>query len=356
MSDRPVFPHPLIDARGDGFVVSRTAAARVAMGSARADFLVSAQRRQRRPILVTGSDAVLTEPLVRLLRETGGAWGVDGPDGAWDGFTGRRLTMPEAARRQAVLGPEDLHRSFLHPDAAPHAMRVRVFTSRRHRDAFETVLGGDIESLTTELTGAPPAGWGVHEPSGMPWDRDQLTLHARGLGDAGRYVVVGHADAHPLNGQITVHRTHKGVEELSEFLLTVGDERDAATTRRLSRLPALIEELATGVPLFAMALADPGRADLFRAPRLPRPTWPLAILIGAPGMRALGVDADDFAARHHGRVLGRRRVPSLLLDLTDADSVTAWGRLRAVADEIGEERMTDASPVLSGLLFGGGSR
>jgi hypothetical protein len=318
---------------------------------------VVSQRQERRPILVTGAEAVLSEPLVRLLNETGGAWGVQSGDGAWDGFTGRRLTTPEAARRRAALGPEDLHPAFFEADPAPQALRVRISVSRRHRDALETVIGGDVEQLASALAGAAPAGWGMHEPAGLPWDKEQLTMHARESGGPARYVVAGSQDGRPLIGHIAVHRTNKGVEELSDVVVSLGDEHDSVTARRASSVSDRIEELATtGVPLFAAAFADPGRADLFRSARLPRPSWPLALLVGAPAMRALGVDADELAARHHGRVLGRRRIPSLLIDLTDADPVSAWARLRAFADELGEQRMTAASSVLARMLFGGGAR
>ena len=356
MSERLVYPHPLVDSREDGVVISQTSAQRVALDAARADFLVSAQQRGRRPILVTHAGAVLTEPLVRVLREAGGAWGVQSPEGAWDGLTGRRLTRASAARREPVREPDELHPLSLAADAAPHAVRIRLFTSRRHRDALETVLGGDIETVALALTGSLPAGWGVHEPSGMAWDRDQITLHAREVGTPARYLVVGHSDTHPLSAQLSVHRTHKGVEELCEILITIGEAADPATAQRLALLPAILERLSDGVPLFAMAFADPGRTDLFRAPRLARPTWPLAMLIGAPGTRILGVDPGEFAERHNGRVVGRHRVPAILLNLTDADPASAWGRMRTIVDEIGEDRLMKASPALSGLLFGGGAR
>ena len=57
MSDRAVYPHPLLDARGEGVVITRSESTRVALAPGRADFLVSARRTQRRSILVTGADA-----------------------------------------------------------------------------------------------------------------------------------------------------------------------------------------------------------------------------------------------------------------------------------------------------------
>lgn len=357
MTDRAVYPHPLLDARAADVVITRSAASRVTLAPGRADFLVSAQRRDRRPVLVTPADAVLSEPLVRLLRETGGAWGVEGTGGeAWDGLTGRRLPRAEAAVRRPPTGPEDLHPAFLAQDAAPQALRLRVSVARRHRDAFETVLGGDVEALATAFAGAGPVGWGMHEPCGLPWDTAALTAHARRSDGPARYVVAGGRGARPMIGQTSVHRTRKGVEEIADLLVTAGEEDDPATTARVAAAPSALEALAAGVPLFGAVFAEPGRADLFRAPRLPRPSWPLAILIGAPAVRAFALDPEELAERHGGRVLGRRRIPSLLLDLTGADPVTAWARVRGFADHIGQERMTAASSVLGRMLFGGGAR
>lgn len=357
MSERAVYPHPLLDARGEGVVITRSESARVALAPGRADFLVSARRAQRRPILVTGADAAVSEPLLRLLRETGGAWGVEGREGeTWDGLTGRRLSLAEAASRRSPVGPEDLHPRFLEADSAPQSLRLRVSVARRHRDALETVIGGDIEALSVDLTGTAPAGWGMHEPAGIPWDKTAITAHARESGGTARYVVAGASADAPLIGQVAVHPTRKGVEELSDLVVSVGDEDAPETSARLQTAVRGLESVAAGVPLFAAVFAEPGRADLFRAARLPRPSWPVAILIGAPAMRAFELDADELAAAHGGRVLGKRRIPSLLLDFGALDPVTSWTRLRAFADAVGEERMTGASPALGRMLFGGGAR
>jgi hypothetical protein len=352
-AQRPTYLHPLLDAKAKGVVISRSSAPRLALSAGRADFLLSAQRQQRRPVLVTTADAVLSDSLLRVLREAGGAWGVSDGDSAWDGLTGRRLRIPEAAQRRPALGPEDLHPSFFDPDAARQAYRVRFSTARRHRNALETILGGDVESLAQAVAGAPPVGWGMHEPSGMRWDRETLTTHAREAGTATRYLVAGPRAADEFHGSIAVHRTRYGIEELSELLVAVGDEGAASLPARLDGVADALAALAPGIPLFATAFADPGRADLFVGARMPRPSWPLALLIGAPGVRALDVDVDALAARHGGRVLGARRVPSLLIDLTAQDPVTAWASLRGFADDLGVERVSAASPVLSGLLFGG---
>lgn len=353
---KPTYPHPLLDAQATGVVITRSSASRVALGAGRSDFFVTAQRRGRRPVLVTSSDAVLSDSLVRVLQESGGAWGVADGDSAWDGLTGRRLRIPEAADRRPALGPEDLHPSFFEPDPAAQAFRVRFSAARRHRNALETILGGDIETLAEATAGVVPVGWGPHEPSGSPWNREALTTHAREAGQATRYLVAGPRAAHEMHGSIAVHRTSQGIEELSELVVSLGDEADPDLPPRVSAVAGALAALAPGIPLFASAFADPGRADLFRAPRMPRPGWPLALLIGAPGVRALDVDVNALAARHAGILLGTRRIPSLLIDLTDRDPVTAWAQLRSLADDLGPERLTAASPVLSGLLFGGATR
>ena len=102
---RPVYPHPMLDARADGVVISRSVSPRLSLTPGRGDFLVSAARRERRAVLATADTAVLSEHLVRLLRETRSAWGVSDADGrAWDGMTGRVLHRPEAADGRTALG------------------------------------------------------------------------------------------------------------------------------------------------------------------------------------------------------------------------------------------------------------
>ena len=249
-----------------------------------------------------------------------------------------------------------MQRAYYEPVPDPPSIRVRVNVARRHRNAFETILGGDAELLTTAFAGKSPVGWGLHEPSGMPWNRDELTAFARETGEPMQVIVAGSRDGREATGTVGVHRTVRGVEELTEAIVDLGVEGDAATVERMRSVPAAVTGLSEGMPLFVAAFADPGRADLHRAARLPRPPWPLAVLIGAPAVRALGLDAPGFASRHGGRVLGGRRTPSVLLDLADATPPRSWQRLRTMADELGADRIAAASAPLAAMLFGAPQR
>jgi hypothetical protein len=270
---------------------------------------------------------------------------------AWDGLTGRRLPRAEAADHRPAKGPEDIHPAFLSPH--PTQLRVRVSVARRHRNAFETVLGGDVEQLAPDLAGALPAGWGLHEPGGMPWDREALTTHARTADRPTRVIVAGSREGRALTGSVAAHRTTAGIEEISELLVDLGPENAVETAERMSGVARALESIAAGVPLFAAAFADPGRADLFRAARFPRPFWPLALLVGAPAVRALRIDVHGVAAHHEGKVVGGRRTPSLLLDLSGCTAPASWIRLRAFADALGVDRLHEASPAMAQMLFGG---
>ena len=298
---------------------------------------------------------MLSDHLVALINAVGAAWGVtDAAGEAWDGLTGRRLARAEAADHRPAKGPEDLHPGFLTPDAT--SIRVRVSVARRHRNAFETILGGDVEQLAPLLSGALPAGWGPTEPSGMPWDREALTTYAREADHPTRVVVAGSSEGRALTGYVSAHRTTAGIEEVSELLVNLGGENDAETAGRISGVAAALESIAPGVPLFAAAFADPGRADLFRAARFPRPFWPLALLVGAPAVRTLGIDAHAVAGRHGGAVLGGRRTPALMLDLSGLTAPASWIRLRAFVDDLGAERIAEASPAMASMLFGGSAQ
>jgi hypothetical protein len=352
-SPSAVHPHPLMDARTPGVVITRSVSSRVVLGSGIGDFVLSAARARRRAVLVTGADAVLSDHLATLLRETGSGWGVGDANGqAWDGMTGRILNRPESADGRPAIGLDDVHRGYLEPPGQPAFMRVRLSVARRHRNAFETIIGGDAELLARRLAGSAPAGWGLHEPAGMVWDKVALTAFAREAGESVRVIVAGSRAARESTGEVAVHRTDRGLEEVSDVLIELGPEGHADTRNRISQVAPALAALAEGVPLFAVAFADPGRADLYRAARLPRPPWPLALLIGAPAVRALDIDASALASRHGGRVLGGRRTPSLLLDVADDEPARSWARVRGIADELGRERVAIASPAMADMLFG----
>lgn len=340
---RPVAKHPLVDSAGDGSVRYESRAGVVRLGRAQVDLLRSATAAGARSILVTDGLSVVTEAFRQALVESGGAWVVRGDDGLRNGLDGRRLQdFPEAVRTGPPTSVDEVAVSYLRPER-PTADQLVVSASVRHRAAAETVLGTTTELLATELTGAAPTGWGTHEPAGRPWDRHQLTAAARDrMPEPTRLLAVGSAAA-PLAVTITAQRTDHGVEELTTGLLSVGVPGDAVADVRVAAVPQVLGRLAmTQLPLFALVLRRPGRADLAQAPRMALPPVPVAMLLGAPAVRQLGVDPEALRDRFGAVVAGRPRIPAVVLPFGRRPDRNPVEELAAVIEHLGRDRVADA--------------
>ncbi|TCK59657.1 DUF6177 family protein [Curtobacterium sp. PhB136] len=336
-----VAKHPLADSVGDGSVRIESRAAIVHLGVGRLDLLGRAAAEGARPILVTDGLSRLTEPFRQYLVDTGGAWVVRGQDGLRNGLDGRRL---DAFTDAVVLGPptsvDDVAVPYLRPEPAD-AEQLVVSVSVRHRAAAETILGSTAELVATELAGAAPTGWGTHEPAGRPWSRHDLTAAARDrMPTSTRFVVIGPGSA----STVTAQRTDHGVEELTTGLVSAGPIGDPVTAMRIAAVPQVLGRLAaTQLPLFALVMRRPGRSDLLQSPVLQAPPAPVAMLLGAPAVRDLGLDPAAMAERFGAVVAGRPRIPALVLPFgrrSDRDPVR---ELADVLDDIGFSRVADAT-------------
>lgn len=341
--DRPrlSFPHPLVDSQGDGSFRTESRASLLHLSAGRADLLVTARAAGKRALIVTDSLSRLTEPLVALLRETGGTWVIREADGGFsDGLSGRRLERFDA-EPAAVSSPNDLSERYLAPSPRPW-VRVRAVVARRHRAEPGTRLGGDLEALAHAFTGQAPAGWGLHEPAGLLWNRDDLTTFAReAMPNATRSVAVGGA-GRPLFASLVTHRTTKGVEEITEVVAAMGAAGSDATAEAVASIPQTLASLAEGMPLMGLAFVDAGSRDLTRSPVAPGPSTPAALLVGAPGVRLLGLDPADAEARFGATLVGRRRLPALVFPFTQRPVDGRWSALRDVLSAVGHDRLTDA--------------
>ncbi|MBA8991750.1 hypothetical protein FHW23_003028 [Curtobacterium pusillum] len=341
--ERPTAKHPLVDSAGDGSIRIESRAAVVRLGRAQLDVLRTAASAGARPILVTDGLSVLTEAFRQALVEVGGAWVVRGDDGMRNGLDGRRLDeFTDAVRLGPPTSVDEVAVGYLRPQQ-PTADQLVVSASVRHRAAAETVLGTTTELLATELAGAAPTGWGTHEPAGRPWDRHALTAAARErMPDPTRFTAVGSAAA-PVALTVTAQRTEHGVEELTTGLLSVGAPGDTLSGMRVAAVPQVLGRLAaTQLPLFALVLRRPGRADLAQAPCLVPPPVPVAMLLGAPAVRQLGLDPDDMRDRFGAVVAGKPRIPALVLPFGRQRDRNPVEELAAVIGHIGDDRVAEA--------------
>ncbi|WP_415857312.1 DUF6177 family protein [Sinomonas sp. G460-2] len=337
--------HPLADSEGEGSVRTESRLPIVSLNFGRLDLLRKVAAAGGRTILVTDGLSALTEPMRDLLEEFGGKWVVRGGDGVLrDGRNGRRLErFQDAIHIPPPQSVDEVALAFLQP-RPPEAMQLVVSLSIRHRAAEESLLGGGIELFTAALGHETPSGWGTHEPAGKPWDRRELTDFARSrMPEPSRIVVSGTREV-PVSAMLTVQRTQRGVEELVTGLIGAGLLADPRIGDRVRLVPEILGTLAARqLPLFGLVLARAGTANLTYPPVLELPPTPLAMLIGAPGVRELGLDTEEMRRRHGAQIAGRPRIPALVFPLDPDHDGRGTDRLAAIVEDIGIDRIRAAT-------------
>lgn len=340
--------HPLVDAVHAGWVQSESRSTVIYLSEGRADLFVQAANGGVRVVLVTDELSSLTEAYYQAMRDYRGAWVVRGQGGTLrDGITGAKLSaIDEVLASPAINGIDDVAVDYLRPKPADQ-LEILLSASVRHRAAADAVLGGFAEQAATTLQGVAPEGWGVTEPATVGWDRAELTAFARRRMPADTQFALTGTRAHPLTGTLGVRRTDRGLEEISQLFLGVGPAgSDSASTAPERVLGLLASGEEKTMPLIALALARPGVSSQLRSPVLQAPPNPLALLIGAPGVRALGLDPARMVAEFGAIAVGRPRIPALLFPLGTLDEL-GWPRVEAVLGAVDAERL--------GALLGSGS-
>ena len=213
----------------------------------------------------------------------------------------------------------------------------------RHRADATTRLGAALEVLSRSAETAPVA-WGPNEPAEYAWDRDGLTAFARArMPNDTRLIATGDS-SRPMIATLTARRTARGVEEVTEALVSLGALDDPATDARADGAVDLLDELAvTPWPLMAALFTRPGRADLTTSAFVAPSPRPIALLIGAPAVRDLTLDPAIWAGRWGARTVGRPRTPALVISLrrSEEPAEVAWNRLVEITETLGVERVAE---------------
>ncbi|MDC7121725.1 DUF6177 family protein [Cellulomonas fimi] len=336
-------PHPALDARAGEVLVTETRAEVAYLSETRADLLVRARADGRRVALVSDEVTRLSYPMREALRDSGGAWVVRGIDGTLrDGSDGRRLSsVGEIATRGPITAAEDVAVRFLRP-VAPQSVQLVVSQAVRHRATVDTQLGGTAELFAEDLMGAAPSGWGAHEPAVVAWDRARLTELARNRMPEETTVVVAGTPERPLVGTIRTARTEHGLEETTQLVVGVGAPGSPQARAAIDALPGTFDRLATrSMPLFGLVMGRQGRRDLTFPSVLEAPPVPLAMLVGPPGVRDLGLPVDELVRTLGARVVGRPRVPGLYFPLGTLER-DGWQAFDEVLRAIGHDRVREA--------------
>ena len=334
-----VVPHPLVDSVGDGYVVTESRARILFLTAARVSLLTQANAAGLRVVLATDELSVMTTALAELWRAAGATWLVRHPDGTMrNGFTGAKLDEISQIFTRTITSVDDVSLTSLRPIDAG-AVELIVTLSLRHRAKATTMLGRPAEALAQLLTGSVPTAWGAHEPAGNTWDRAAMTTFARDRMPADTLIV---ATAAGFAATITAARSTEGIEETTQAHLNAGTPTTVEFDTLREKLAALLTDLAaTSLPLVGVVLTRPSRADLMISPTLQPPPAPIALLIGAPAVRSLGLSPEKMVADLGATIVGRPRIPALLFAF-DVLGEPTWQQLDAVLSAIGRERLHDA--------------
>ena len=106
---------------------------------------------------------------------------------------------------------------------------------------------------------------------------------------------------------------------------------------------------ATSMPLIGLVLARPARRDSLIAPVVQHPPVPLALLIGPPGVKALGLSVSDMKQRFGAIIVGKPRVPGLLFELGTIGEET-WLRLDDILSSMSGDALDSVLGFNSDLL------
>jgi Family of unknown function (DUF6177) len=345
--------HPLVDDIGVNWIRTESRSRVIHLSQGRSDLFAQAVAHELRVILVTDELSSITEPYRQAMSDYGGAWVVRSTDGMLrDGLTGVFLRSIEA-----VLEPhpatdiDSVSVSFLRPQSVDQ-LEIVATVSLRHKALASTRLGAAMEVLSGGLRGEAPSAWGTHEPTNLPWDPAALSAWARSrMPDDASAVVTGRPGL-PMIATITTARTTHGLEETTRAFIGMG----APGSERIRELqPALRRTLlqldGRGMPLIAVVLARPTDSRQLRAPVLPVPPIPLALLIGPPGVKALGLDSERYVRDFGAVVVGRPRIPGLLFMLGDLDG-GGWEQLETLLDSVDPARLAAAFDANADLLRG----
>ncbi|MGY4859362.1 DUF6177 family protein [Cryobacterium sp. AP23] len=330
--------HPLVDSVGDGYVVSYSAASVVHASEGRTSLIAEGARAGLRVVFLTPSSSRLTFGMMQLLGATRSKWVARDASGALtDGLTGRRLAEvqdvlnPGSARdadtptdaadanTPAVAATDAAERSWLH-------LTVSVHLQARE----ETRVGGALAFLTDRVANAAPAGWGVHEPAGLAWDRENLDRYVRArMPRETRVYVAGHGGL-AMSALMRVTRSARGLVEETKLLVAL-DADDTAAQRSIAAVPGVFADLAaTESVLLGSAFVLRGAADLAVSAQLGAPPLPVAMVLGPRAVRDLGLDPAEAEERFGAIRAGRPRIPSIVLPFTREGS-GSWQQYLDVA-------------------------
>ncbi|MEU0129175.1 DUF6177 family protein [Streptomyces sp. NPDC006289] len=280
--------------------------------------------------VVTPPGTTLSPAVRHLLATWPSRWVVqDERDGYYDGLSGAVLRWqdglfaPVGAPGSTPGDPQNLVAAS-YGEVSDTGERQLALTFRSVHPANDgLVLGGGLEAVWRELTGAPPAGWGTAEPANLPWSPQRFTDLAFERSPRPTWAVVVGSPERPGLATVRVTRTTAGVEEEVTLAFGYGADEEAP----LDALTRVAEVLATRHRLQSMLVQlRKARRDLAVPPRFEGPGVPLAFVLGAEEVRALPGDRARRTPLAAAPVqLGPRARPALYYPMPgDPSDLSGW--------------------------------
>ncbi|MGW6130196.1 DUF6177 family protein [Cellulomonas sp. NPDC055163] len=331
--------HPVADEWDDEYSVFVASGRSVLLSEPLAAFLDHATTEHLRPVLVTSSDARLSPFVSFAMRRAAGHWAVRHEDGrVFDGLSGYRIdAFPDLWQRSGT----DRERLGTFERSSPEPLGTLMFDVFAHqRAAADTRIGDLAVSVVGSLGGQALDVWGLHEPLVDGWDTGVLTETARRGMPASELMHARGPDGSFVD--VAVARTRRGVLERVKGGVPVGAyPRTIAgvVAQASATLATVAERFQPTIGFVSLAETDEGATQGASAKRL---EVPLAVVIGPRGVHDLRVDPAQLAERHDVTVLGRTRLPSVLVRFSDPD-VGLWAQLVAFAHDLGPDRIAAAT-------------
>lgn len=200
-----------------------------------------AAQEDRGLLLITPADSAVSRGLLHLLDRIGGLWLVEGDEGD-EHFLGRSGHKVQVAEDGAFTVDEahEPHPAWLREHVGEDRGGLQIQAESLYPRRARTQVGGLMETVSHEVSGAVPHGWGMQEPVTEPWDVRALT---RRFSRGQPFDVLLHVAGVPRPGQyaatLEIQRPRNGVVE---YVRAAAERTTALTgseleefTRRLHR-------------------------------------------------------------------------------------------------------------------------
>ncbi|WP_194949751.1 DUF6177 family protein [Actinomyces trachealis] len=327
------YPHPFFDMKvADLATVTNLDDPCAYLSEGLSDLIYSVRTTTKKQIVITIPDGARMTPVFDLVTESAGCYVlVREESGYRDARNGRWSQDIDSIVRNPNTPRTILSERRFKPQT--HVPLITLSVSIYHPTRHGTVLGRAAELMCQHLMPQDTVlGWGRYEPAGAFWDRRELTKLARKNMPETFFTLAGHAqDGSVATGIMQVARTSNGLEEYLEVNLALPSLPVSEWANHVCAfLDAVSSELK---PQFALAFRTFGHPDGSIPTTTRMAPTPLAILIGAPGIKQLGVDPAQIINQHGGSLTGRGRRRGILVPL-DSPTVGDWSALSALVQTL----------------------